>query len=242
MQQYADIYSLQNYSTCFGCHSTYCLFILVNPCILQYDLYRRLWVQFLILLMMGAVTPKTCIVVLQWINICILLHLLDFYSHKFVVYLYATFIKVKNIFKCVRKIIFGLFWPILLLYVLKRFWCQLPKDGEITAPKRVGTAWKNERTIYRIVHWHGVNIGYVRHFPTAVPDMNRSIYTTRQSSVERHDGSLWSCAGAAGAVCREREGRRWGCIPVGWYRTTAALILQFPSPHYICPTCIPVTI
>ena len=30
---------------------------------------------------MGAVTPETCRVVLQWINICILLHLLDFYSH-----------------------------------------------------------------------------------------------------------------------------------------------------------------
>jgi len=42
MQQYADIYSLQNYSTCFG-----------------------LWVQFLIILMMGAVTPETCRVVLQ---------------------------------------------------------------------------------------------------------------------------------------------------------------------------------
>ena len=44
-------------------------------------LYRRLRVQFLILLMMGAMTPETCRVVLQWINICILLHLLDFYSH-----------------------------------------------------------------------------------------------------------------------------------------------------------------
>jgi len=30
---------------------------------------------------MGAVTPETCRVVLQRINICILLHLLDFYSH-----------------------------------------------------------------------------------------------------------------------------------------------------------------
>ena len=30
---------------------------------------------------MGAVTPETCRVVLQWINVCILLHLLDFYSH-----------------------------------------------------------------------------------------------------------------------------------------------------------------
>jgi len=34
----------------------------------------------LILLMMGAVTPETCRVVLQWINICTLLYLLDFYS------------------------------------------------------------------------------------------------------------------------------------------------------------------
>jgi len=31
----------------------------------QYDLYRRLRVQLLILLMMGAVTPETCRVVLQ---------------------------------------------------------------------------------------------------------------------------------------------------------------------------------
>ena len=47
----------------------------------SYYLYRRLRVQFLILLMMGAVTPETCRVVLQWINICILLHVLDFYSY-----------------------------------------------------------------------------------------------------------------------------------------------------------------
>jgi len=46
-----------------------------------YDLYRSLRVQFLILLMMDAVTPEACRVALQWINICILLHLLDFYSH-----------------------------------------------------------------------------------------------------------------------------------------------------------------
>ena len=57
MQQYADIYSLQNYSTCFGCHSTHHQ---------EYQkLYRRLRVQFLILLMMGAVTPETRRVVLQ---------------------------------------------------------------------------------------------------------------------------------------------------------------------------------
>ena len=42
------------------------------------DLYRRLRLQFLILLMMGAVTPETCRVTLQWINICMLLHLVGF--------------------------------------------------------------------------------------------------------------------------------------------------------------------
>ena len=31
-----------------------------------YDLYRRLRLQFLVLLMMGAVTPETCRVILQW--------------------------------------------------------------------------------------------------------------------------------------------------------------------------------
>ena len=46
-------------------YRSYCLFILVHPCILQYDLYRRLRVKFLILLMMGAVIPETCRVVLQ---------------------------------------------------------------------------------------------------------------------------------------------------------------------------------
>ena len=35
---------------------------------------------------MGAVTPETCRVVLQRINICILLHLLDFYSHWIMMY------------------------------------------------------------------------------------------------------------------------------------------------------------
>ena len=32
----------------------------------SYDLYRRLRLQFLVLLMMGAVTPETCRVTLQW--------------------------------------------------------------------------------------------------------------------------------------------------------------------------------
>jgi len=55
MQQYADIYLLQSHSTCFGCHSTHH----------QEYLYRRLRLQFLVLLMMGAVTPETCRVTLQ---------------------------------------------------------------------------------------------------------------------------------------------------------------------------------
>jgi len=38
----------------------------------------------LILLMMGAVTPETCRVALQLINICIVLHLLDLYSHSII--------------------------------------------------------------------------------------------------------------------------------------------------------------
>ena len=41
-----------------------------------YDLYRRLRLQFLVLLMMGAVTPETCRVTLQWNKSdCVLLHL-----------------------------------------------------------------------------------------------------------------------------------------------------------------------
>ena len=43
-----------------------------------YDLYRRLRLQFLVLLMMGVVTPETCKVILQLINICILLQLVGF--------------------------------------------------------------------------------------------------------------------------------------------------------------------
>jgi len=62
MQQYAHIYSLQNYSTCFGCHSTH------------HQEYQKLYPQPpvqvillvpLLLSMMGNVTPKTCRVVLQ---------------------------------------------------------------------------------------------------------------------------------------------------------------------------------
>ena len=45
---------------------------------MQYELYRSLRLQFLVLLMMGAVTPETCRVTLRWINICILLQLVGF--------------------------------------------------------------------------------------------------------------------------------------------------------------------
>jgi len=38
----------------------HCNVILVNPCISQYDLHWRLQLQFLVLLMTGAVTPETC--------------------------------------------------------------------------------------------------------------------------------------------------------------------------------------
>jgi len=40
--------------------------------------HSRLRLQFLVLLMMGAVTPETCRVILQLLNICILLHLVGF--------------------------------------------------------------------------------------------------------------------------------------------------------------------
>ena len=60
MQQYAVWFiSLQSHSTCFGCR-----------------VYRRLRLQFLVLPMMGAGTPETCRVTLQWNKSdCILLHL-----------------------------------------------------------------------------------------------------------------------------------------------------------------------
>jgi len=50
MQQYADIYLLQN-------HSLLLRFYL-NFCTLQYDLYQRLQLQFYVLLMMRAVDTR----------------------------------------------------------------------------------------------------------------------------------------------------------------------------------------
>ena len=77
MQQYADIYLLNSHSTCFGRHSThhqeYKSVTATSgtghntgtATSLQRGLYRRLRLQFLVLLMMGAVTPETCRATLQ---------------------------------------------------------------------------------------------------------------------------------------------------------------------------------
>jgi len=81
MQQYADIYLLQSHSTCFGCHSTPSSGVLKSVTAtsgkghntgtatsLQRGLIGPRWrlrLQFLVLLMMGAVTPETCRVTLQ---------------------------------------------------------------------------------------------------------------------------------------------------------------------------------
>ena len=46
MQQYAALYLLQNYSTCFGCPDTW------------YDLYQKLQLQFYVLLMMRAMDTR----------------------------------------------------------------------------------------------------------------------------------------------------------------------------------------
>jgi len=56
MQQYADIYLLQNYTTYFGCHSTH------------HQEYKKLYPQ--------PPVPEAAGTVFN--NICILLHLLDF--------------------------------------------------------------------------------------------------------------------------------------------------------------------
>ena len=69
MQQYADIYLLQNYSTCFGCpshpssgvHKT----VTVASNVAKFGhvrgrllLYQRLQLQFYVLLMMGATDTR----------------------------------------------------------------------------------------------------------------------------------------------------------------------------------------
>jgi len=62
MQQYADIYLLLNYSSCFGRpsrplsgeHKT----VVAASGALQYDMYHRLQLQFSVLLMMGAMDAR----------------------------------------------------------------------------------------------------------------------------------------------------------------------------------------
>jgi len=87
MQQYAGIYLLQNYSTCFECPShpssgvhktvtaasgTGCCsdtMTCTRGCNYSF-IYSWWWVRW---------TPKTFRVILQWINTCILLHLVGSY-------------------------------------------------------------------------------------------------------------------------------------------------------------------
>ena len=76
MQQYADIYLLQNHSTCFGCpsHPSSGVHKTVTAAsgtghsrpighggrslLRYYDLYQRLQLQFYVLLMMGAMDTR----------------------------------------------------------------------------------------------------------------------------------------------------------------------------------------
>ena len=68
MQQYAGIYLLQNYSTCFGVYRTHHNNNLPPPwpighvgrrlLLRYYDLYQRLQLQFYLLLMMGAMDTR----------------------------------------------------------------------------------------------------------------------------------------------------------------------------------------
>jgi len=62
MQQYASIYLLLNYSTCFGrpsrpssgIHKT----VVAASSALQYDLYQKLQLQIYVLLMMGPMDAR----------------------------------------------------------------------------------------------------------------------------------------------------------------------------------------
>ena len=64
MQQYAGIYLLQNYSTCFGClsHPSSGVHKTVTADsgtrLRYYDLYQNLQLQFYVHLMMGAIDTR----------------------------------------------------------------------------------------------------------------------------------------------------------------------------------------
>jgi len=91
----------------------------------------RLRLQYLTLLMMGAVTPETCRVVLQWINVCTLLHLLDFYSHW--IMMHGT-TSLKNVWKTVSaklkfvlsSVFFNNLYESLRVFILREFYKAFP--------------------------------------------------------------------------------------------------------------------
>ena len=60
MQQHADVYLLQSHSTTATYLQRDLGHVGGKQLYQYYDLYRRLRLQFLVLLMMGAVTPETC--------------------------------------------------------------------------------------------------------------------------------------------------------------------------------------
>jgi len=67
MQQYADIYLLQSHSTSFGCQhpSSGVLKTVTAASGTGHNTGTAPSLQFLALMMMGAVTPETCRVTLQ---------------------------------------------------------------------------------------------------------------------------------------------------------------------------------
>ena len=71
MQQYVDIYLLQSHSTCFGCHSYFPptwpdqATLEGSSCTDIMTCTGGCGYSFLVLLMMGAVTPETFRVILQ---------------------------------------------------------------------------------------------------------------------------------------------------------------------------------
>ena len=90
---------------------------------------------------MGALTPETRKVVLQWINICILLHLLDFYSHSVVVF--------TGLLTACSQAVSKPVWHIPLLFVQ---W-KTPDDGQRNCPKQVEFYSKNK--FEKLVHLVG---------------------------------------------------------------------------------------
>jgi len=62
MQQYANIYLLLNYSTCFGCPSSGIHKTVVAASgtdhMVHYDMYQRQQLQFYVLLTMGAMDAR----------------------------------------------------------------------------------------------------------------------------------------------------------------------------------------